>query len=80
MELMFDNSGCTVNKRVRYAASCFVNKALTWWNTQVQARGREATIANQEVHPWVGILNLWYASGDPANYYSKRYLDGWNTH
>ncbi|GJT15390.1 hypothetical protein Tco_0874096 [Tanacetum coccineum] len=23
---------------------CFVKKALTWWNTQVQTRGREATI------------------------------------
>nr|GFB42772.1 reverse transcriptase domain-containing protein [Tanacetum cinerariifolium] len=30
--------------RVRYAASCFVNKHLTWWNTQVQARGHEAAI------------------------------------
>ncbi|GKA58955.1 reverse transcriptase domain-containing protein [Tanacetum coccineum] len=44
MESVFDNSGCTANQRVRYAASCFVNKALTWWNTQVQARGREAAI------------------------------------
>ncbi|GJV43485.1 putative reverse transcriptase domain-containing protein [Tanacetum coccineum] len=44
MESMFDNSGCTANQRVRYAASYFVNKVLTWWNTQVQARGREATI------------------------------------
>nr|GEU95645.1 hypothetical protein [Tanacetum cinerariifolium] len=33
-----------MEKRVRYAASCFVNKALTWWNTQVQARGRKAAI------------------------------------
>ncbi|GJW52704.1 putative reverse transcriptase domain-containing protein [Tanacetum coccineum] len=44
IESMFKNSGCTTNQRVRYAASCFVNKALTWWNTQVQARGREAAI------------------------------------
>ncbi|GJR45466.1 putative reverse transcriptase domain-containing protein [Tanacetum coccineum] len=44
MESVFDNSGCTANQRVRYAASCFVNKALTWWNTQVQAIGREAAI------------------------------------
>ncbi|GKC83045.1 hypothetical protein Tco_1138762 [Tanacetum coccineum] len=44
MESVFDNSGCTANQRVKYAASCFVNKALTWWNTQVQARGREAAI------------------------------------
>nr|GEX11914.1 reverse transcriptase domain-containing protein [Tanacetum cinerariifolium] len=45
MELVFDNSGCTTNQRVRYAASYFVNKALTWWNTQVQARGHEAAIS-----------------------------------
>ncbi|GJS79078.1 putative reverse transcriptase domain-containing protein [Tanacetum coccineum] len=44
MESVFDNSGCTANQRVKYAASCFVNTALTWWNTQVQARGREAAI------------------------------------
>ncbi|GJS31050.1 putative reverse transcriptase domain-containing protein [Tanacetum coccineum] len=29
---------------VKYAASLFIYKALTWWNTQVQARGREAAI------------------------------------
>ncbi|GJR77383.1 putative reverse transcriptase domain-containing protein [Tanacetum coccineum] len=49
MESMFDNSGCTTNQRVRYAASCFVNKVLTWWNTQVQARGREAAIGSNHV-------------------------------
>ncbi|GJU55432.1 putative reverse transcriptase domain-containing protein [Tanacetum coccineum] len=30
MESVFDNSSCTANQRVKYAASCFVNKALTW--------------------------------------------------
>ncbi|GJX66283.1 hypothetical protein Tco_0300626, partial [Tanacetum coccineum] len=45
MELVFDKSGCTTNQRVRYAASYFVNKALTWWNTEIQARGREAVIS-----------------------------------
>ncbi|GJW04723.1 reverse transcriptase domain-containing protein [Tanacetum coccineum] len=44
MENVIDNSGCAENQRVKYAASSFVNKALTWWNTQVQARGREAAI------------------------------------
>nr|GEW72311.1 reverse transcriptase domain-containing protein [Tanacetum cinerariifolium] len=44
MDLVFVNSGCTANQRVWYVASYFVNKALTCWNTQVQARGREATI------------------------------------
>ncbi|GKC80463.1 putative reverse transcriptase domain-containing protein, partial [Tanacetum coccineum] len=38
------HSGCSENQKVKYAASSFVNKALTWWNTQIQARGREAAI------------------------------------
>ncbi|GKC48978.1 hypothetical protein Tco_1071723 [Tanacetum coccineum] len=39
MENVINNSGCAENQRVKYATSSFVNKALTWWNTQVQARG-----------------------------------------
>nr|GEY70729.1 hypothetical protein [Tanacetum cinerariifolium] len=31
-------------ERVRYATSYFVNKALTWWSTQVQEIGQEAMI------------------------------------
>ncbi|GJZ93728.1 putative reverse transcriptase domain-containing protein [Tanacetum coccineum] len=44
MENVIDNSGCAENQKVKYAASSFVNKALTWRNTQVQARGRKAAI------------------------------------
>ncbi|GJW10895.1 putative reverse transcriptase domain-containing protein [Tanacetum coccineum] len=33
-----------MGKVVKYVASSFINKALTWWNTQVQARGHEAAI------------------------------------
>ncbi|GJR96906.1 ribonuclease H-like domain-containing protein [Tanacetum coccineum] len=40
-----DIVGCAENQKVRYVASSLVNKALTWWNTQVQARGREAANA-----------------------------------
>ncbi|GKA53153.1 reverse transcriptase domain-containing protein [Tanacetum coccineum] len=42
MESVIENNGCTDNQRVKYAASSFINKALTWWNTQVQTRGRKA--------------------------------------
>ncbi|GJS25204.1 reverse transcriptase domain-containing protein [Tanacetum coccineum] len=45
MESVIDNSGCLANQRVKYAASSFIGKALTWWNTQVQARGRDAVNA-----------------------------------
>nr|GEZ19846.1 reverse transcriptase domain-containing protein [Tanacetum cinerariifolium] len=45
MKSVIENSGCAENQKVKYAASSFINKALTWWNTQVQARGREAAMA-----------------------------------
>ncbi|GJZ60658.1 putative reverse transcriptase domain-containing protein [Tanacetum coccineum] len=48
IESVFDNSGCAENQRVKFAASSFVNKALTWWNTQVYARGREVAIVTLE--------------------------------
>ncbi|GKD73098.1 reverse transcriptase domain-containing protein [Tanacetum coccineum] len=44
MENIIDSSRCSENQKVKYVASSFVNKALTWWNTQVQTRGREAAI------------------------------------
>ncbi|GJU12605.1 hypothetical protein Tco_1135001 [Tanacetum coccineum] len=44
MDSVIENSGCAENQKVKYAASSFINKALTWWNTQVQARGREAAM------------------------------------
>ncbi|GJX77433.1 putative reverse transcriptase domain-containing protein, partial [Tanacetum coccineum] len=45
MENVIDNSGCAENHKVRYATNSLVNKALTWWNTQCQARGRVAAMA-----------------------------------
>ncbi|GJX84486.1 putative reverse transcriptase domain-containing protein [Tanacetum coccineum] len=44
MESVIENSRCAENQKVKYVASSFINKALTWWNTQVQARGHEAAI------------------------------------
>ncbi|GJY27994.1 hypothetical protein Tco_0403761, partial [Tanacetum coccineum] len=32
------------NQKVKYAAGSLIGKALTWWNTQVQTRGRVAAI------------------------------------
>nr|GEU54382.1 reverse transcriptase domain-containing protein [Tanacetum cinerariifolium] len=39
-----DISGCVNNQKVRYATSSLINKAITWWNTQLQARGHEAAL------------------------------------
>ncbi|GKD22218.1 putative reverse transcriptase domain-containing protein [Tanacetum coccineum] len=74
MESVFDNSGCTVNQRVRYDASCFVNKALTWWNTQVQARGREAAIG-MSLNDFKALLMEEFC---PSNEMEKLENEFWN--
>ncbi|GJV50415.1 putative reverse transcriptase domain-containing protein [Tanacetum coccineum] len=74
MESVFDNCGCTTNQRVRYAASCFVNKALTWWNTQVQARGREAAIGMS----WNDFKALLVEEFCPRNEIEKLENEFWN--
>ncbi|GKA66886.1 hypothetical protein Tco_0766694 [Tanacetum coccineum] len=33
MEYVHDMSGCSINQKVKYTASSFVGKALTWWNS-----------------------------------------------
>ncbi|GKC62296.1 reverse transcriptase domain-containing protein [Tanacetum coccineum] len=31
-------------KKLKYTASSFVGKALTWWNSQIHTRGRESAV------------------------------------
>ncbi|GJZ50392.1 putative reverse transcriptase domain-containing protein [Tanacetum coccineum] len=44
MESVQDMSGCEVNQKVKYTASSFVGKDLTWWNSQIHTRSREAAV------------------------------------
>ncbi|GJU81758.1 reverse transcriptase domain-containing protein [Tanacetum coccineum] len=74
MESVFEYSGCTENQRVRYAASCFVNKALTWWNTQVQVKGREAAIGMS----WNDFKALLVEEFCPSNKMEKLENEFWN--
>ncbi|GJU76539.1 reverse transcriptase domain-containing protein, partial [Tanacetum coccineum] len=37
-------SGCGENQKVKYTAGSFIGKAITWWNSHVYTRGREATL------------------------------------
>ncbi|GKC85554.1 putative reverse transcriptase domain-containing protein [Tanacetum coccineum] len=71
---VIDNSGCSENQKVKYAASSFVNKALTWWNTQVQARGREATIGMS----WIDFNSLLVEEFCPSNEMEKLETEFWN--
>ncbi|GJY25141.1 putative reverse transcriptase domain-containing protein [Tanacetum coccineum] len=74
MENMIDNSGCAENQKVKYAASSLVNKALTWWNTQVQARGREAAMAMT----WNEFKALLVEEFRPSNEIEKLENEFWN--
>ncbi|GKD15482.1 putative reverse transcriptase domain-containing protein [Tanacetum coccineum] len=74
MENVIDNSGCAENQKVKYAASSFVNKALTWWNTQVQARGREAAIGMS----WTDFKALLVEEFCPSNEMEKLESKYWN--
>ncbi|GKC16732.1 hypothetical protein Tco_1013514 [Tanacetum coccineum] len=67
MENVIDNNRCSENQKVKYAASSFVNKALTWWNTQVQARGREAAIGMS----WTDFKALLVEEFCPSNEMEK---------
>ncbi|PWA55069.1 reverse transcriptase domain-containing protein [Artemisia annua] len=44
MESVINISECADHQKIKYAACSLTGKALTWWNTQIQARGREAAI------------------------------------
>ncbi|GJV23207.1 putative reverse transcriptase domain-containing protein [Tanacetum coccineum] len=44
MESVQDMSGFGDNQKVKYTTGSSIDKALTWWNTQVQTRGREAAV------------------------------------
>ncbi|GKC26277.1 hypothetical protein Tco_1033571 [Tanacetum coccineum] len=80
MENVIDNSGCAENQKVKYDASLFVNKALTWRNTQVQARGREVAIVGANHAGYTDqfheLAKLVPHLVTPESSRIKRYIDG----
>ncbi|GJW14547.1 reverse transcriptase domain-containing protein [Tanacetum coccineum] len=45
MESIHDMSGCSNDQKVKYTASSFVGKALTWWNSQIRTLSREVAVS-----------------------------------
>ncbi|GJU30208.1 reverse transcriptase domain-containing protein [Tanacetum coccineum] len=74
METVIGNSGFAENQKVRYVASSLVNKALTWWNTQVQARGRKAKNAIS----WNDFKALLVEEFCPSNEMERLENELWN--
>ncbi|GKF43405.1 hypothetical protein Tco_0129957, partial [Tanacetum coccineum] len=44
MEAIQDISGCADNQKVKYSVGSLTSRALTWWNSEVRIRGREAAV------------------------------------
>nr|GEU70248.1 putative reverse transcriptase domain-containing protein [Tanacetum cinerariifolium] len=77
MESVQDMSGCRDHKKVKYTAGSLIAKALTWWNTQVQTRGREAAVdMTSEDFKALMREELVPHSVTPKNNMIKRYIYG----
>ncbi|GJV51600.1 putative reverse transcriptase domain-containing protein [Tanacetum coccineum] len=62
------------DKKVKYTAGSFVGKALTWWNSQIHTRGREAVIGMS----WEDFNTLTREELCPSNEMQKLETDLWN--
>ncbi|GJW96035.1 putative reverse transcriptase domain-containing protein [Tanacetum coccineum] len=74
MESVMDNSGFADNQKVKYATSSFINKALTWWNTQVPTKGRKAAVRMT----WEEFKALLVEEFFPSNEMEKLENEFWN--
>ncbi|GKB63451.1 putative reverse transcriptase domain-containing protein [Tanacetum coccineum] len=43
MEYVHDMSGCSIDQKVKYSVGSFMDKALTWWNSQIRTLSWEVT-------------------------------------
>ncbi|GKF57393.1 reverse transcriptase domain-containing protein, partial [Tanacetum coccineum] len=65
---------CLAESHVEFAASMLQGRALTWWNTLVQTRGRAATIAQ----PWEDFKKLLMEEYCPNDEIQKLESEFWN--
>ncbi|GKA83607.1 putative reverse transcriptase domain-containing protein [Tanacetum coccineum] len=73
MESVYYMSGCGANQKVKYTAGSFIGKALTWWNTRVQTRGREAAVGMT----WEDFKDLMKKEFCPNNVMQKLEIEFW---
>ncbi|GKB10567.1 putative nucleotidyltransferase, ribonuclease H [Tanacetum coccineum] len=74
MESVQDMSGCEENQKVKYTAGSFVSKALTWWNSQIHTRSKEADVGMS----WEDFKNLTREEFCPVNEMQKLETGFWN--
>nr|GEY03424.1 reverse transcriptase domain-containing protein [Tanacetum cinerariifolium] len=74
MESIQDMSWCRDGQKVKYTASSFVGKALTWWNSQIHTRGREAVVGLS----WEDFKTLTKEEFYPSNEMQNLETELWN--
>ena len=74
MESVQDMSGCGDNQKVKYTTGSFIGRALTWWNSQVLTRGREAAVSMT----WDNFKELIMCEFCPDNEIQKLENEFWN--
>ncbi|GJU09288.1 putative reverse transcriptase domain-containing protein [Tanacetum coccineum] len=74
IESVQDMSGCKENQKVKYTVGSFVGKDLTWWNSQIHTRSREAVVGMS----WEDFKNLTREEFFPNNEMQKLETKFWN--
>ncbi|GJR01790.1 putative reverse transcriptase domain-containing protein [Tanacetum coccineum] len=67
-------SGCGDNQKVKYTTGSFVGKSLTWWNSQIHTRSREAAVRM----PWEDFKTLTREEFCLVNEMQKLETEFWN--
>ncbi|GJS04391.1 putative reverse transcriptase domain-containing protein [Tanacetum coccineum] len=74
MESVQDMSGCGDNQKVKYIASSFVGKALTWLNSHIHTLGQEVVVGMS----WDNFKSLTREEFCPSNEMQKLETELWN--
>ncbi|GJW89615.1 putative reverse transcriptase domain-containing protein [Tanacetum coccineum] len=74
MEAVQDISGCGDNQKVKYFTGSLTGKALTWWNSEVRTRGREAAVGIT----WEDFKGLMKEESCPSNGMQRLETKFWN--
>ncbi|GJT35765.1 reverse transcriptase domain-containing protein [Tanacetum coccineum] len=74
MESVQDMSGCRDSQKVKYITGLFVGKALTWCNSEIHTRSREAAVGMS----WEDFKTLTREEFYPSNEMQKLETELWN--
>ncbi|KAJ9547261.1 hypothetical protein OSB04_019804 [Centaurea solstitialis] len=74
MESVLHISKCSENRKVEFAACQLHGRAFTWWNIQVQTRGREAAYNLS----WEELKKLLIEEGCPKSELQRLEAEFWN--